>query len=206
MNRRALLGGLGTLGATGLSGCVRFPAPSWSEHASPASTVSLNAQDTVPDRYDIDIDVEVVQADFTDDSPAVIRVTTTNHGDPLKLSIGTGYCSIFNRRGGGSDDPPGLWLHRPGSLGSDREDGRWVADRPPGEPRGFPDVGCTMQTYRGGESVSSTYQVWDDYRKRGYLVPGTYRWEETVRFSDASSETDSGEESFEWGFSMTLKK
>jgi len=63
-----------------------------------------------------------------------------------------------------------------------------------------------MQTYRGGESVSSTYQVWDDYRKRGYLVPGTYRWEETVRFSDASSETDSGEESFEWGFSMTLKK
>jgi hypothetical protein len=205
VNRRAILGGLGTLGTTGLAGCVRFPAPSWSEHASPAETVSLNAQDAVPDRYDVQIEVEVVQSEFTDDSPAVIRVTTTNHGDPVKLSIGTGWCSIFNRRKGGSDDPPGLWLHRPGYQGISRKDGRWVADRPPGEPRGFPDVGCTMWTYREGQSVSSAYEVWDDYRKRGYLVPGTYRWEETVRVSDVASNSDSGEESFEWGFSLRLE-
>ncbi|MEF8841117.1 MAG: hypothetical protein V5A62_05770 [Haloarculaceae archaeon] len=168
--------------------------------------VSLNAQDTVPDQYDIDIEVEVVHAEFNEDGPAVIRVTTTNHGEPVGLSIGTGYCSMFDRRKCGSDEPPGLWLHRPESHGSDREDGRWTADRPPTDPRRFPDVGCTMQTYRGGQSVSSTYQVWDDYRKRGYLVPDTYRWEEAVRISDATSETDSGEESFEWGFSLRLER
>lgn len=206
MNRRALLGGLGTLGTTGLSGCVRFPAPSWSDDAPPANVVSLDAQDTVPDQYDVDIDVEVVHSEFTDDSPAVIRVTTTNVGGPLKVSIGTGYCSVFNRQRGGSDDPPGLWLHRPDSHGSERADGRWVADLPPDEPRGFADVGCTIQDYEEGQSVSSTYEVWDDYRKRGYLVPGTYRWEETVRVSDTTSDTDSVPESFEWGFSLRLQK
>lgn len=205
MRRRALLGGLGALSTTSLAGCVGFPAPSWSDDAGPANTVVLDGQDTVPDAYDIDIDVEVVHAEFTDDSPAVIRVTTTNHGGPVSLSIGTGYCSIFNRQRGGSDNPPGLWLHRSGYQGVSRKDGRWVSDRPPGEPRGFPDVGCTMWTYREGQSVSSTYEVWDDYQKRGYLVPGTYRWEEAIHISDATSDTDSGEESFEWGFSLVLE-
>ncbi|MDX1746801.1 MAG: hypothetical protein R3324_12750, partial [Halobacteriales archaeon] len=153
MRRRALLGSLGALGTNPLVGCVGLPAPSWSDDAGPGTRVSLDAQDTVPDQYGIRIDVEVTQPEFTDDSPAVIWVTTTNRGAPVKLSIGTGYCSIFNRQRGGSDDPRGLWLHRPDSHSIDRADGRWVADRPRDEPRGFADVGCTMRDYREGQSV-----------------------------------------------------
>jgi hypothetical protein len=205
VRRRTLLGGLGALGTTGLAGCVGFPAPSWSDDAGPATTVSLDEQDAVPEQYGIDIAVEVVRAEFTDESPAAILGTTTNRGGPVKLSIGTGYCSIFNRQRGGSDEPPGLWLHRPDSHGIERADGRWVTDLPRDEPRGFPDVGCTMEAYREGQAVSTPYQVWDDYQTSGHLVPGTYRWEESVTVSDASSDSGSGEESFTWGFSLRLE-
>lgn len=206
MHRRALLGGLGTLSAVGLTGCLGVRSPVEGDETTPASRVSVNSRDTVSDQYPFDIDVEVIRSTFGEGAPATIRITTTNDGEPVKLSIGTGYCSLFDRSQGGSDNPSGLWLHRPESAANiDRKEDRWVADKPPDEPRGSANVGCTKQRYGEGQSVSSAYQVWDDYRTEGYLVPDTYRWETEVLISDVSSETDTDERSISWGFSLTLE-
>jgi len=63
-----------------------------------------------------------------------------------------------------------------------------------------------MKKYEVGESVSKEFEIWDDYQVSGYLQPGIYRWEETVRVSreEAASSTDSTE-SFPWWFTLRLE-
>ena len=211
MNRRSALTALGSIGAGTLAGCVGVPR-SISSDSSPESdsdnhTVSLDSQYAVPSKYGMEISVEVLEPEFTAEHPAKIQITTTNNGDKRFLSTGADRCYLFNRSQGGSDDPSGLWLHDPNaSEYIDRKGDRWVADTPPHEPRGFASYGCMMKQYEGGASVTKEYEIWDDYRVSGYLEPGTYRWEETVRISpeESASSTDSTE-SFSWWFALQLK-
>lgn len=204
LRRRTLLSGLGVLSTASFAGCISFPAPSWSDDAPPADTVSLNAQDTPPDEVGIGLDVEVVRAEYSDHSPAIIRITTTNDGDPVRLSHAE-RCPLFRKSQGGSDDPAGLWLNDPRREEYiDRKEGRWVADQPSDAPRGYANDACLGATLERGASLSSTYQVWDDYKTRGYLVPGTYRWRTSVHFS-RNLEAERLEDSFPWSFSLTLE-
>jgi len=173
--------------------------------------VSLASQDAVPDDYEITIDVEVVESTVTNLRPARVRITTTNEGPKRAISIrGKVGCVLFNRENGGSDEPPGLWLHEPTYANNiNREDNQWVrasSDR----PRGFPLHGCRPKTYEAGESLSNEYVVWHDYRVDGYLDPGTYRWEEDVSIwegeYDAHEDSSKNSVTTTWGFSLTVEQ
>ncbi|CQH46286.1 uncharacterized protein HHUB_1209 [Halobacterium hubeiense] len=61
-----------------------------------------------------------------------------------------------------------------------------------------------MKQYEAGESVSKAYEIWDDYQVSGYLQPGTYRWEETVRFSSEDAAASPTTESVSWWFTLQL--
>lgn len=211
MNRRSALAVLGSIGAGTLAGCISTPQATSSD-TNPATdsgtpTVSLDSQYSIPSEYGIEISVEILKPEFTANHSAKLQITTTNTGEEQSLSIAPDQCSLFNRSQGGSDIPSGLWLHDSDASESiDRNDDQWVADTPSTQSRDFLSYGCMMKQYEAGESVSTEYEIWDDYQVSGYLQPGTYRWEETVRFSseEAASSPDSTE-SFSWWFDLQLE-
>jgi hypothetical protein len=238
MKRRDVLVALGSATAGGLAGCVSTSKPN-SESASTATQtptqsstasptpppttrsrtttrtgdrqrhVSLAAQDTIPDRHDVRIEATVVTPRATDEHPALLRITTTNEGPERAISVGTDGCHLFNRSDAGSDDPPGLWLHRPENAADiDRAGNRWVRDRPADEPRAYLAYACMPTTYAAGESVTTEYEVWDDYQVAGYLEPGTYRWEQDVQIWDTPERrmTDTPSGTVTWGFSLTVER
>jgi len=183
--------------------------PSTAENEKIQRQVILSCQDSLPEGYQIRINVEVLEATITADHAAQIRVTTTNNGPKRALSIGTDGCDLFNRSRGASDEPEGLWLYRPEWTNHlTRKEGKWVLDRPSDQPQAYQAYGCAPTVYDSGESRSTEYVVWDDYRVDGYLEPGTYRWEEDVQiWEDASAEPgDSQSATAMWGFSLTVKK
>lgn len=227
MHRRTLLVTAGGTLAGALTGCIsstdgnESPTPTHEPSTTPTPTsrkatdedrqrtVSLENQDEVPKRHQVSIGVEVLEPAITAAHTARIRVTTTNEGPARSLSVGPDMCSLFNRNRAGSDDPAGLWLHQPeDSQDADRKGERWVLDRPQSQHRGFPAYGCLPRAYESAESVSTEYEVWDDYRIEGYLQPGTYRWEEEIQIWDNTDakDTDSPSATFTWGFSISVEK
>jgi len=209
MNRRSALAALGAIGAGTLAGCLSTPRVTSSD-TSPGSdsgtpTVSLDSQSAIPSEYGFEISVEVLDPEFTANHPATLQITTTNTGEARLLSIAPDQCYLFNRSQGGSDTPAGLWLHDSDASESiDRADDQWVADTPSTQSRDFLSYGCTMKQYEAGESVSKAYEIWDDYQVSGYLQPGTYRWEETVRFSSEDAAASPTTESVSWWFTLQL--
>lgn len=207
MDRRTLLASLGGAGVAGLAGCQR-PQGIGSDDDG-RRRVTLASQDTVPDAHEVSIVVEMLDRDITPDRTAKLRLTVTNEGSSRALSAGEGTCHLFNRNRGGSDDPAGLWLYRPAvAEGIDRAGDRWVEDRRPSDPRGFPAYACSTRQYASGESVATEYDVWDDYRVEGYLEPGTYRWAVDVDIQadpDAAEAGTSGA-TVTWGFSLAVAR
>lgn len=212
MNRRSALAALGSIGAGALTGCISTPQATSpdldSDTDSGHPTVSLESQSTVPSEYEIEISVDVLEPAFTAKHPAKLQITTTNTGDEQIQSTGPGRCYLFTRSQGGSDTPPGLWLHDSNaSEHIDRKDGKWVADTPSNQPREYLSYGCMLKEYAVGESVSKEYEIWADYQVSGYLQPGTYRWEQPIRLShkeEPSSSTESTN-SFPWWFTLQLE-
>lgn len=217
-SRRSVLGGAGAiLGSTLLpgngAGCGSRPysavadnsflsfGSSGNSEGEIQRLVSLESQDSVPDEYDVEIDVDVVRPLITDAETARLRITTTNTGSRKRLPVGEDRCVLFGRSKGGSDDPQGLWLHRTENI--DREENRWVADRSADERRWFLQYACLPRTYEAGESVSNEYFVWDDYQVPGYLKPGRYRWETGIGI--APDDTDR-EGPLTWGFSLRIEE
>lgn len=203
MDRRTALATVVGLASGTVAGCTRLRA--LTEPSTDDRIVSIAAVDTVPATHDIELSVELVDDTSTAASPAQIAVSTTNQGQRRALSVAPGKCSLFNRRAGGSDDPPGLWLHDPGRRDHISTEGdRWVADRPPDQPRAFPDYGCLPKTYAHGETLSNDYDIWDDYREPGYMLPDTYRWVQDVRVYDADDDSHDELGSFDWGFTLRI--
>jgi hypothetical protein len=171
--------------------------------------VSLAGADDIEREHDLRIEVEALETTITASHTAKLRVTTTNEGEKRRISIGTGACTLFNRSRGASEQP-GLFLHSPGSEEwIERAGDRWTRDANPSQERAWAAVGCVPPVYAAGESVTNEYAVWDDYRVEGYLVPGTYRFEEPVRIlppSDSTTRTPTQEPiaEFDWGFDLTL--
>lgn len=223
MKRRMLLIALGTGEISTLAGCMSdfssseptaTPSKQRTQTAATRTDggsefqrkVSIDDYDSVPSEYGIEIDVEILRSSITDKQTARLKVTTINNTTKQAISVDSNQCDIFNRSRGGSDDPPGLWLHNPDYAENiNRKNHRWVSDKPPDEPRGFPAYGCKMKEYEKGESVSNEYLIWDDYRVKGYLEPGVYRWEENIHISESVDTTDDSDDSFTWGFSIEIK-
>ena len=169
--------------------------------------ISLNNQDTIPDRHKLQIDVEILEREITERHTARLQITINNSGSTRALSIGNDGCELFNRQNGGSSQPAGLWLYTPEVAERiEREENRWVL-APSARPREFPGYGCHPTTYESGESISNEYVVWDDYDVDGYLVPDTYRWEEEVSIWDSAQGADQNpsDTSIVWGFSIQLE-
>lgn len=171
--------------------------------------VSVAERDAVDDDHAVRMNVEVRRRRVTDRRTARFAVTTTNTGPRRALSVGSGGCALFNRSEGGSDDPAGLWLYRPERAASvDRAGSEWRADRPADASRVYQAYGCLPVAYGPGESRTTEYVLWDDYRVEGYLTPGSYRWETDVGvWTDAdpgAGDDPSGE--FTWGFSLRVEE
>lgn len=217
MNRRRFLGAVaGSL----TTGCLGSPSPSRYDSTSfdAASTppprptestlqriVTVESQDAVPGEHEIEIVVEMLEAEITDDHTARLRVTATNEGAPRGISIGAGGCNPFNRWDGGSDDPPGLWIFVPDRAASIPRNGdRWSPDL---DRLRFPDYGCTWRDYASGESLANEYVVWDDPSVFGYLVPNTYRYERPVSVAPLAAEREAHEATaeFTWGFDLRVE-
>ena len=214
VRRRTLLAALGSGTAT-LSGCSAL-APG-GDAGDLERRVSLAASDALPDEHALRIDATVTRPAVTAENPAQLRIAVTNAGPRRALSVGTDGCALFNRGEGGSDEPPGLWLHRPARAATiERARPRWVraeSDR----PRMFDAYGCLLRVFDAGESLARDYVVWDDYRVEGYLEPGTYRWETTVESYEiddvrrdagerAASPTGDPSATLSWGFALTVER
>jgi len=221
MDRRKFLCGAAT-GLGFVTGCVSDesgsgPEPTADDQRPSATTrvsdgkvqrrVSLASVDEVPNKYSLNIKVELLESTVTATHTARLRVTTTNKGKKRQISIGKDRCSIFNRNKGKST-PPGLWLYSPEDAENFERNGhRWKRDRDPNAPQGgFPGYECNSPVYATGDSVTSKYLVWDDFRAEGYMEPETYRFETKIFFypPNDASETPSTA-AVTWGFALAVK-
>jgi hypothetical protein len=170
-------------------------------------TITLADQDTAPEKYGVDLEVEMLETVVTDEHTARLRLTTTNTG-------GNGYisrfsCPPFSKSEGGSDRPPGLWLYPANRTQSlDRTGARWTEDREPDDSRGFNAAGCGGggggPTTPASTPHSVEYAVWDDYQFDGYLVPGRYRFVDTV-LVQLKDENPPDADEVRWGFSLDVE-
>lgn len=201
MMRRHVLSIFGSGGVIGLAGCLTGGS---SGGGSLQRQVSLADQDAVAGDHELRINVELLEPSITDTQPARVQITTTNEGPRRALSIGIDGCVLFNRDRGGSDEPPGLWLHTLETAKNiERTENRWVRDAPADQLREYLAYGCRPREYDAGESVTNKYEIWDDYRVDGYLDSGTYRWEEEVSIWHDPSSAEEADTTLTWGFSLT---
>jgi hypothetical protein len=206
MKRRGVLFALGGAGIIGFTG---YQMSGVGATHGPKRTVSLISQDDIPDRCEMNITVEVLQDEITSSQTARLRVTTTNTGRTRAFSIGGDSCFLFNRSKGGSDEPEGLWLHEQAEAADIKKEGeRWTRSRLWSDSRGFRGEVCPNTKYESGQQRSTVYELWDDYREDGYLESGTYRWEEQVEIwnDPSASSAESPDESFTWGFEISLEE
>lgn len=209
MKRRSYLAAVGAAGLAGLSGCKGAVAQGAGRHLLGPDTderrVTLADVDDVADEYDVRMEVEMLETVANADHPPRLAVTTTNEGPEQAISVGPDICHLFNREKAGSDDPGGLWLYRADDADDiDRRGERWVSDRT--GRRAYPLYGCSRRLFAGGESLTNEYEVWDDYRNRGYFPTGTYRWAERVEVhDDPRADADVDPATFIWGFSLSVE-
>ncbi|WP_276258370.1 hypothetical protein [Haloglomus litoreum] len=209
MKRRTYLAAAGAAALAGLSGCKGAVAQGTGRHLLGPDTderrVTLAEVDDVPDEHEVRMEVEMLETVANADHPPRLTVTTTNEGPEQAISGGSDMCHLFNRSRAGSDDPEGLWLYRADDADDiDRRGGRWVPDRT--GRRAYAMYGCSRRLFAADESLTNEYEVWDDYRNRGYFPPGTYRWAERVEvLDDPRSDADTDPATFTWGFSLSVE-
>lgn len=212
MNRRDFLSTLGASTIAGISGCItasrRGDNDTTTTDESLQRVISLEDVDRIPDRYQLRASVDLTNHVVTNTQTAEIQISVTNTGENRLISIGDNRCDLFDRDAAGSDNPPGLWLFRSDRSRSIERDGqRWVQDLPQDRARGFNGYGCTPESFSSGETVTHEYEVWDDYRVRGYLSPNTYRWQENIRIWPNTTVDDRGKptHTLDWGFSILVE-
>lgn len=208
IRRRPFLKRLGISGvAMHIAGCLSVPSttessdsPSNQSHSDTTGgeqntdeshvqrRITLAGQDSVPQEYDAQINVEMLRSTVTPEQTARLRVTTTNTGERRGFSLREGnQCSLFNRDRGGSDSPHGLWLYSPSDTKYlEREGDKWIASN---AGPGWGAYGCGGSPLSKNESINNEYVVWDDYRTNDYMSPDVYRFEERVTIFPISQET-----------------
>jgi hypothetical protein len=166
--------------------------------------IRLVDQTGILPEHQLDVTAEVVRADVTPAETAKLRITTTNLGPRREISVTEGQCAILNRHDRGSD-PAGLWLNDPNAWPPEGD--RWVADRPADDERVFFSHGCGSRTYDTGESVSTEYALWHDYRVPGYFAPGTYRWSAVIDLNPSSERPESRRlDAVPWEFALAVTR
>ena len=193
MRRRELLSALG-VGIGAVAGCSTTPetsattGPTETPTATPLPTqctvpqprrVSIATTGTVADDAGLEITPTLQRGRIDSDGPARLSVTVTNTSERRYTNVAdAAHCHPFNREHGGSS-PAGLWLHRREDVPKMSET-CWRAENDPEDTRTFIDIGCDRHPFDSGESITTTYQVWDDYAVEGYAPTGTYRFETSL--------------------------
>jgi hypothetical protein len=204
MNRRTFLsmGGVVGLGAT--TGCVgAYLTPSY--NAGLQARVALASQDSTPEDLPLSIDVKLLDEAITSESPARLRITSTNSGEEkLQLDYSSGRCGIFNRQKRHSD-PRALWLADPTANNWERagkNDNGWKVE----QTKHFGGYGC-FGNLAPGKSFRTEHFVVDNGKGGPYLPEGEYRWAEELR-ADTAPPYDSypSDVAVEWGFSLAVEK
>lgn len=202
MKRRNFLIGVGSTGFAGLAGCLSSPnlTSTAKTDSSLQRRVSLASQDSVPEEHELEITVDLLEDNITDDHTAKLLFRATNEGSDRKISLGRGQCHPFNRSRGASDEPEGLWLYTEDDADDlDRNGDKWQADKSPDRARVSGNFACIPLPYQSDESIEIKYEVWDNYAASGYLDPGTYQWNKHITIEDNDSE-----EQVEWSFSLEV--
>jgi hypothetical protein len=220
VKRRDLLCRLGVVGIAGLSGCsvslgrsTESDSSLWATPSEKTMTlgagphrrrISLVEQDQVPAKYDMDLDVEVLQPTVTEEHPARLRVTVANEGEARRLEPASADCGPLRHENTGSD-PSGLWLtipwsnHLPTAAANATTTEAYLVGigGPPWttSKRVFVSAECLGPEYDPGESRSVDYAVLDDRAVDGYYLPGEYRFQ-------AEISTPGGD--FTWGFRLDV--
>ena len=169
--------------------------------------VSVANVEEVPERYQVDIDVELLESTVTAGHTARLRITTTNEGSRRKISIAEGKCGPFNRLSGLSETP-GLILHRPSrTQWIDRAGNRWVRGSPGGRSARHRHVWLCKPSLCG-------WRVGRQPIPRLGRLPGRRlhdAWNLPLRGASADQTARRGVRSrttteFTWGFSLAVEK
>lgn len=195
MNRRQYLGALG-LATGGLAGCTTVGTDGTATRTAvdcpePATRqIVLDGFASLPGAADLSITVTVERAQATTATPATLSVVLTNEGGDRAIDATDGSrCHFFDRHRGRSD-PHGVWLYPEGDAPPERAVECWTRAGTPPEHVSFDGYGCGRYSLPAGASVTTRYEVWDDYVTDGYFEPGTYRFETSVSVFDSTAATD----------------
>ncbi|QLH79116.1 hypothetical protein HZS55_18255 [Halosimplex rubrum] len=214
MRRRAVLASLGA--STALAGCrgpgspdrtaTQTETPPTCAEPGPRR-VELATAATIPDEIGVSATVTAERERSTAGAPARVAVALRNDGPDREIDVADdGRCHLLNRDAARSD-PNGLWLYRANDTPTDRAGECWTRDLPPRDGVGFDGYGCGRYPFGSGETVATTYEVWDDYTVDGYLRPGTYRFDVSVALWTEPAEeggTNSDPTVVDWWFELSV--
>ncbi|ELZ24844.1 hypothetical protein C475_11425 [Halosimplex carlsbadense 2-9-1] len=215
MRRRSVLASLSA--CAGLAGCrsVGTPDPTDNSTETPPTCespstrrVELAGTGALPAAAGVSATVTTERTRSTAEAPARFTVALTNDGSDCAVdATDDGRCHLLNR-GAGRSEPRGLWLYRAGDAPTDRAGECWTRDLPPRDSVGFDGYGCGRYPFDSGETVGTTYEVWDDYTADGYLRPGTYRFDVSIALwaetPDEEDGTDPDPAVVDWWFELSV--
>lgn len=203
MDRRTYVASLGATTSL-LSGCLNAVTnrpPATACTMPEPRRVTISETSGLPARAGLEIDTTLERADITPDAPARLSVTVTNTGEPRYAQLADAeYCHLFHR-GRGQSTPAGVWLHRQQNA-PDHAGTCWQQPRRPEETRTFISIGCNLAQFGAGESISTTYEVWDDFGTEGYLSPTTYRFDPAIPLR--TTKTDDSPTRVDWWTKLTV--
>lgn len=208
MNRRSVLAIMGA-GAGSLSGCQVLGSSNQPSTRTPPAcnssvprNVELDGTEKLPSDAALSITATMERERVTGDEPARVQITVTNEGATREIGVtDDSRCHIFNRDSGRSH-PEGLWLYRNHNAPSDRAGDCWTRNESPPEEPGFDGYGCERSSLESGESITTTYEVWDDYTVEGYMPPGRYRFEVSIPLWE--SQEDDDPDVFDWWLDLEV--
>jgi len=208
MQRRGLLATLAATASGGFAGCGAGGSNSPTRTPSTCDDhvprrIDRTGAGSVADPADLSIAATVERARSTPTAPATLAVTITNEGDARAIDVTDGpRCHVFERDSGLSD-PRGLWLYRAGDTPDDRAGECWMRAATPPERVGFDGYACGQYLVATGDSVTTVYEVWDDYATDGYFETGTYRFETDVSVY-SNGDADDPVRSIDWWLEISV--
>mgnify|MGYP000380350152 CR=1 FL=1 len=210
MRRRSVLASLGA--CAGLAGCrtagTSDPTDTPTETPPPCGSpgtrrVELAGAGPLPADADLSATVTAERTRSTAEAPARFAVALTNDGPDRAIdATDDDRCHLLNR-GVGRSEPRGLWLYRADDAPTDRAGECWTRDLPPRDSVGFDGYGCGRSPFDSGETLATTYEVWDDDTADGYLRPGTYRFDASVALWNGPDD-ESDPAVVDWWFALSV--
>jgi hypothetical protein len=144
----------------------------------------------------VSITPTVTEADITTEQTAQLDLTVQASG-PDSVSVHFGNQIPFSAAQ--ESTPPGILLLASGPEYARRTQRTWLPDTEKGDNIQAPSVvrGADLAP---GETVTGAWEVWADPAHASHIAPGTFKFENNLRFPDGSST-----ETVEWVLSVTIE-